>query len=86
MLCYNSYSYPNLDEFSPYELTFGHKMTIHPGLEMQPDIVVSGTFRTYYEKLKKNIQYLCSRLQRLYIQLQEVLQNMGKNQKEVVLC
>ena len=29
-------------------------MTINPDLEVQPDIVVSGTFRTYYEKLKKN--------------------------------
>ena len=42
MFCYNSYSSPNLDGFSPYELTFGHKMTINPDLEVQPDIVVSG--------------------------------------------
>ena len=63
MLCYNSYSSPNLDGFSPYELTFGHKMTINPYLEVQSDIVVSGTFRTFYEKLKKNLQYLCSRSQ-----------------------
>ena len=51
MLCYNSYSFPNLDGISPYELTIGHKMTINPDLEVQPDIVVSGTFCTYYEKL-----------------------------------
>ena len=62
MLCYNSYSSPNLDGFNPYELTFCHKMTINPDLEVQPDIVVSGTFHTYYEKLKKNLQNLCSRL------------------------
>ena len=33
MLCYNAYSTPNLDSFSPYELVFGHKMTINHGLE-----------------------------------------------------
>ena len=27
MLCYNAYSTPNLNEYSPYELVFGHKMT-----------------------------------------------------------
>ena len=53
MLCYNSYSSPNIDGFSPYELTFGHKMAINPDLEVQLDIVFSGTFHTYYEKLKK---------------------------------
>ena len=39
-------------------------MTINPDLEAQPAIVVSGTFHIYYEKLKKNVQYLYSRLQR----------------------
>ena len=39
MLHYNSYSSPNLDGFSPYELNVGHKMTINPDLEVQPDIV-----------------------------------------------
>ena len=28
MLCYNSYSTPNLDNMSSYELIFGHKATI----------------------------------------------------------
>ena len=27
MLCYNGYSSPNLNGYSPYELVFGHKMT-----------------------------------------------------------
>ena len=39
-------------------------MTINSDLEVQPDRVVSGTFCTYYEKLKKNLKYLCCRLQR----------------------
>ena len=63
MLCYNSYSTPNLDGFSPYDLAFGHKMVLSHVLEIKPDLVVSGTFETYYEKLKKNWNYLCSRLQ-----------------------
>ena len=28
MLCYNGYSSPNLNGYSPYELVFGHKMTV----------------------------------------------------------
>ena len=79
MLCYNSYSSPNVDGFSPYELTFDHKMTINPYLEVQPDIVVSGTFCTYYEKLKKNLQYLCSRLQRFRSQRTDLLNRNKKH-------
>ena len=78
MLCYNSYSSPNLDGFNPYELTIGHKMTINPDLEVQPDIVVSGTFRIYYEKLKKNVQYLCSILQRFRSQRTDLLNKSKK--------
>ena len=32
--------------------------------EIMPDVVVSGTFETYCEKLKKNLNYLCSRFQK----------------------
>ena len=78
MLCYNSYSFPNSDGFSPYELSFGHKMTINPDLEVQPDIVVNGTFRTFYEKLKKNLQYLCPRLQRFRSQRTDLLNRNKK--------
>ena len=55
MLCYNAYSTPNLNGYSPYELVFGHKMTLSQELEV--DTVVSGTFTDYYEKLKKNLKY-----------------------------
>ena len=51
MLCYNGYSSPNLNGYSPYELVFGHKMTLSPELEIKVDTVVSGTFKDYYEKL-----------------------------------
>ena len=78
MLRYNSYINPNLDGFSPYELTFGHKMAINPDLEVQPDIVVSSTFHTYYKKLKKNLQYVCSRLQRFRSQRTDLLNRNKK--------
>ena len=64
MLCYNSYSTPNLDNFSPYELVFGHKMALNPKIEIEPQAVVTAQFHTYYEKLKKSLIYMRERLQR----------------------
>ena len=64
MLCYNGYSSPNLNGYSPYELVFGHKMTLSHELEIKVDTIVSGTFKDYYEKLKKNLQYMGERLQK----------------------
>ena len=64
MLCYNSYSTPNLDNYSPYELVFGHKMTLNPKLEIDPQAVVTAHFHAYYEKLKKSLTYMRERLQR----------------------
>ena len=64
MLCYNNYSTPNLNGYSPYELVFGHKMTLSQELELKVDTVVSGTFIEYYEKLKKNLKYMGERLQK----------------------
>ena len=63
-LCYNCYDSPNLDGHSPYELVFGDKMLISPKLEMQPEVVVSGTFKEYYERLNKNLKYLGERLEK----------------------
>ena len=64
MLCYNSYSTPNLDNMSPYELVFGHRATISQDLEIKPNVVVSGTFTDYYERLKKNLKYMRDKLQK----------------------
>ena len=64
MLCYNGYSSPNLNGYSPYELVFGHKMTLSHELEIKVDTIISGTFKDYYEKLKKNLQYMGGRLQK----------------------
>ena len=63
-LCYNCYDSPNLDGHSPYELVFGHKILISPKLEIQPEVVVSGTFKDYYERLNKNLKYLGERLEK----------------------
>ena len=63
-LYYNCYISPNLDGHSPYELVFGHKMLISPKLEIQPEVVVSGTFKDYCERLNKNLKYLGERLKK----------------------
>ena len=73
MLCYNGYSSPNLNGYSPYELVFGHKMTLSYELEIKVDTVVSGTFKDYYEKLKKNLQYMGERLQKFRSQRLDLL-------------
>ena len=73
MLCYNAYSTPNLNCYSPYELVFGHKMTLSQELELKVDTVVSGTFTDYYEKLKKNLQYMGERLQNFRSQRLDML-------------
>ena len=53
-------------------------MTINPDVEVQQNIVVNCTFRTYYENLKKNLQYLCSRLQRFRSQRTDLLNRSKK--------
>ena len=73
MLCYNAYSTPNHNEYSPYDLVFGHKMTLSQELELKVDTVVSGTFTDYYEKLKKNLKYMGERLQKFRSQRLDML-------------
>ena len=73
MLCYDAYSTPNLNGYSPYELVFGHKMTLSHELELKVDTVVSGTFTDYYEKLKKNLKYMGERLKRFRSQRLDML-------------
>ena len=55
---YNTFSTPNLGNYSPYKLTFGRKPRPFINLDLNPDIKVSGTFREYYELLNKRIKYL----------------------------
>ena len=55
---YNTFSSPNLANYSPYELVFVRKPKILLGLETDPDIKVSGTFADYYTLLNKRLKYL----------------------------
>ena len=73
MLCYNGYLSSNLNGYSPYELVFWHKMTISHELEIKVDTVVSWTFKDYYEKLKKNLEYMGERLQKFRSQRLDLL-------------
>ena len=73
MLCYIAYLTPNLNGYSPYELVFGHKMTLSQELELKVDTVVSETFTDYYEKLKKNLKYMGERLQKFRSQRLDML-------------
>ena len=50
-----------------------NKMTLDQKLEIKVDTVVSGTFRDYYEKLKKNLQYMGERLQKFRSQRMDLL-------------
>ena len=44
MLCYNGYSTPNLNGYSPYELVFGHRMTLSQELELKVDTTSKWNF------------------------------------------
>ena len=45
MLTYNSYTSPNLNDLSPFELVFGRKARLVPQFEITPQIPVTGTFK-----------------------------------------
>ena len=66
MLCYviTPIAPPNLDNYSPYELVFGHKMKLNPKLELEPQTVVTAQFQTYYESLRKSLEYMRDNLQK----------------------
>ena len=85
MLCYNVYSTPNLNGYSPYELVFGYKMTLSQELELKVDTVVSGTFTDYYEKIKKNLKYMGERLQKLRSQRLDML-NRNRQYYALKIC
>ena len=53
-LNYDSYTFPNMDGLSPFECVLGHKAKTCPCLETT-DTVITGTFKTYYHKLKKQL-------------------------------
>ena len=55
---YNIFHSPNLENYSPFELTFERKPKILSDIETDPDIKVSGTYKDYYMLLNKRLQYL----------------------------
>ena len=57
MLTYNTYSTPNLDNLSPFEIALGRKPKIIPELEVTPDVPVSGTFKDAYTLLQGKLKY-----------------------------
>ena len=73
MLCYNAYSTPSHNGYSPYELVFGHKMTLSQELELKVDTAVSGTFTDYYEKLKNNLKYMGGKIAKVRSQRLDML-------------
>ena len=50
---YKTFNSPNLENYSPYELTFGRKPKLLPNVETDLDIKAPGNFREYYELLNK---------------------------------
>ena len=50
---YKTFNLPNLANYSPYELVFSRKPKLLLNLKTIPDIKVSGTFKDYYNLLKK---------------------------------
>ena len=55
------------------ELFLGHKVTMPQDLEIRPNVVVSGTFTDYYERLKKNLKYMRDRLKKFRSERTELL-------------
>ena len=62
-LAYNTFNFPNLGNYLPYELVFGRKPKLLLDLETNPDIKISGTYTEYYMLLCKRLQYLHKLLQ-----------------------
>ena len=55
---YNTFSIPNVGNYSPYELVFQRKPKALLNLESTPDTTVSQTFKEYYELLNKRLKCL----------------------------
>ena len=64
VLAYNSFTSPNLDGHSPFQLTFGREANIGPTLQVDPKVKITATFQQYYEKLKKVLGYWWEKVER----------------------
>ena len=54
---HNMFNSPNLANHSPYNLVFGRKPKLLLDLETDRDVNVSGTYREYFLKLSKKLEY-----------------------------
>ena len=72
MLSYNMYTSPNLDLHSPYQLVFGKPPKLIRELEVVPEVPITGTFKDYYEKLRKSLRYLQDRMVKFRDRRQEL--------------
>ena len=55
---HNTFNYPNLANYSPYELVFGRKPKLLLDLETDPDVKISGMHREYFLQLRERLEYL----------------------------
>jgi len=64
MLSYNSFSSPNLDGYSPFELLFGRQAKLVPHLEIESTITVSNSYEGAVTKLNGELAYMREHLQK----------------------
>ena len=63
MLLYNSYTTPDLDNLSPFEVAVGRKAVPAPRFEYKPRIPITGTHEKAQEKLQERLLYFRKRLE-----------------------
>ena len=64
MLNYYSHSSYIMDRLSPIACVLEHKTKICPSVKVTPEMIVTGTFKTYHLKLKGQFAYLRQHLQK----------------------
>ena len=63
MFAYNTFHSPNLENYSPFELTIRREPRILLTLETDPDVRISGTYKDHHTLLTKRVKYLQNMLQ-----------------------
>ena len=60
---YNTFHSPNLENYSPFELTLRREPKTLLNMETDPDVRISGTYKDYHTLLTKRLKYLQNMLQ-----------------------
>ena len=63
MLVYNSYTTPNLDSWSPFEVAISRKALLAPRFEYKPRIPITGTYAQAKDKLQERLIFFRKRLE-----------------------